>query len=148
MDCSDAKLRKYPFFIHFRVAGVVGYVSRCGGLEQTGHGRRRRWRFGGAADGTGVCAGDDAGGVGSCRETENRARAGLTADAKTGRGEESRGGRVRECCRAVGSARLWVPRGGADRVCVVFMPRGCEQGENAPHCRGADARASRREAGC
>jgi hypothetical protein len=123
-------------------------VSRCGGLEQTGHGRRRRWRFGGAADGTGVCAGDDAGGVGSCRETENRARAGLTADAKTGRGEESRGGRVRECCRAVGSARLWVPRGGADRVCVVFMPRGCEQGENAPHCRGADARASRREAGC
>ena len=57
---------------------------------------------------------------------------GARAHPKRRRGEESRGGRVRECCRAIGSARAWVPRGGADRVCIVLMPRGCEQREMHP----------------
>ena len=57
---------------------------------------------------------------------------GARAHTKRRHGKESCGGRVRECCRAVGSARVWVPRGGADRVCIVLMPHGCEQREMHP----------------
>jgi hypothetical protein len=59
----------------------------------------RRWRVVGAADRTGVCAGDDAGGLAAahadCRETENRALAGCKSTCeKTARQGELRGPRA------------------------------------------------------